>query len=84
MKGELTIKEPSRRKLRRTIVQMDEIEQARVHLVLPEKSVFIKEERPASAAVTIALKPLAQLSPEQNGGLSILFLPVWKICRRKT
>lgn len=58
--------------LRRTIVQMDEIEQARVHLVLPEKSVFIKEERPASAAVTIALKPLAQLSPEQIKGIIYL------------
>lgn len=58
--------------LRRTIVQLDEIEQARVHLVLPEKSVFIKEERPASAAVTVALRPLAQLTKEQVRGIIYL------------
>src|SRR5690606_13245247 len=58
--------------LRRTIVQLGEIEQARVHLVLPEKSVFIKEERPASAAVTVALRPLAQLTKEQVRGIIYL------------
>lgn len=58
--------------LRRTIVQLDEIEQARVHLVLPEKSVFIREEKPASAAVTVALKPLAQLTKEQVRGIIYL------------
>lgn len=58
--------------LRRTIVQLDEVEQARVHLVMPEKSVFVKEDRPASAAVTIAVKPLAKLSPEQIKGIIYL------------
>lgn len=58
--------------LRRTIAQMEEVEQARVHLVLPEKSVFIKEDRPASAAVTIALKPLAKLGPDQIRGIIYL------------
>lgn len=51
--------------LRRTIVQVEEVEQARVHLVLPEPSVFIKEDRPASASVTLKLSPLGRLSPEQ-------------------
>ncbi len=58
--------------LRRTIVQLKEVEQARVHLVLPEKSVFVKEDRPASAAVTISLKPLAKLNPEQIKGIIYL------------
>ncbi len=51
--------------LRRTIVQMDEVEQARVHLVLPEPSVFVREQRAGSASVTLKLKPMARLKPEQ-------------------
>jgi flagellar M-ring protein FliF len=51
--------------LRRTIVQLEAVEQARVHLVLPEPSVFIREERPASASVTLKLSPLARLEQEQ-------------------
>ena len=51
--------------LRRTIVQYDEVEQARVHLVIPQPSVFVEEARPASAAVLLRLKPMANLIPEQ-------------------
>jgi flagellar M-ring protein FliF len=58
--------------LRRTIVQLEEIERARVHLVLPERSVFVSEDRPASAAVTIKLKPLASLKPAQIEGIIYL------------
>lgn len=58
--------------LRRTIVQMQEVEQARVHLVLPEGSLFIENEQPASAAVMLQLKPLSQIKPEQIK--SIIFL----------
>jgi flagellar M-ring protein FliF len=55
--------------LRRTIVQLEEVEQARVHLVLPQKSVFIEEESPSSASIVLKLKPLAQLKPEQIKGI---------------
>ncbi|GAW92916.1 flagellar basal-body MS-ring/collar protein FliF [Calderihabitans maritimus] len=58
--------------LRRTIVQLKEVEQARVHLVLPEPSVFIEEERPASASIALKLKPLARLKPEQVKGIIYL------------
>ncbi|TDA69423.1 MAG: flagellar M-ring protein FliF [Clostridia bacterium] len=51
--------------LRRTITQYDQIEQARVHLVIPQPSVFIKNESPAQAAVVLKLRPLATLAPEQ-------------------
>lgn len=51
--------------LRRTIVQYQQVRQARVHLTIPEPSVFITEERPASAAVVLELQPLASLNPEQ-------------------
>lgn len=55
--------------LRRTIVQLEEVEQARVHLVLPQKSVFIEEESPSSASIVLKLKPLAQLKPDQIKGI---------------
>lgn len=58
--------------LRRTIVQLDEVEQARVHLVLPEKNVFIEEETPATASVALKLKPLKKLSKEQVRGILLL------------
>lgn len=51
--------------LRRTIVQYEQVEQARVHLVIPQPSVFLEEARPASAAVLLRLRPMARLNPEQ-------------------
>lgn len=51
--------------LRRTITTYDQVEQARVHLVIPQPSVFIRNESPAQAAVVLKLRPLATLSPEQ-------------------
>ncbi|WP_227767251.1 flagellar basal-body MS-ring/collar protein FliF [Zhaonella formicivorans] len=58
--------------LRRTIVAFDEVEQARVHLVLPKESVFVEEEQPASAAITLKMRPLAKLNAEQVKGIIYL------------
>ncbi|NLO89029.1 MAG: flagellar M-ring protein FliF [Clostridia bacterium] len=58
--------------LRRTINYLDEVEDARVHIVLPEDSVFVEEEGTASASVVLALKPFAQLSEEQIKGIIYL------------
>lgn len=55
--------------LQRTIVAMNEVEDARVHLVIPQPSVFLQEQQPPSAAVMLKLKPLAQLKPEQVKGI---------------
>ncbi|ABB16025.1 flagellar basal-body MS-ring/collar protein FliF [Carboxydothermus hydrogenoformans] len=58
--------------LRRTIVQLDAVEDARVHLVLPEKSVFISEEKPATASILLKLKPLKKLTPQEIKGIIYL------------
>ncbi|ATW25666.1 flagellar basal-body MS-ring/collar protein FliF [Candidatus Formimonas warabiya] len=58
--------------LRRTIVGLDEVDQARVHLVLPEKSVFVNEEVPSSASVALKLKPGKTLTEEQVRGIVLL------------
>lgn len=42
--------------LARTIMALDEVDTARVHLSLPEAGIFQQDRRPAKAAVTIATK----------------------------
>ncbi len=51
--------------LARTIAAMDAVEQARVHLVLPEKRLFAQEQAQPTASVMLALRPGARLSEEQ-------------------
>ncbi|MDI6710316.1 MAG: flagellar basal-body MS-ring/collar protein FliF [Bacillota bacterium] len=58
--------------LQRTIVQLEEVEQARVHLVIPKKTVFDEEQPEPSASVALKLKPLTQLKPEQVQGIVAL------------
>lgn len=60
--------------LRRTITRVEGVEQARVHLVIPKKSVFLEDEGTASASVVIKLKPRAKLKPEQVKGLNDLII----------
>lgn len=60
--------------LKRTITKVEGVDQARVHLVLPKKSVFIDDEGTASASVVIKLKPGAKLKPEQVKGLNDLII----------
>ncbi len=55
--------------LRRTMISLDEVEDARVHLVIPQPSVFLREQLPPSAAVMLKLKPPARLEPEQVKGI---------------
>ncbi|MBM7854209.1 flagellar M-ring protein FliF [Desulfohalotomaculum tongense] len=60
--------------LRRSITALDAVEEARVHLVLPTKSVFIEEEGTASASVVLKLKPLSKLTPSQVRGINDLLI----------
>jgi flagellar M-ring protein FliF len=55
--------------LARTIGQLREVARARVHLVLPQPSLFTDRDRPASASVFVKLQPGAQLRPEQVKGI---------------
>lgn len=51
--------------LSRTITSLECVDYARVHIVLPEKSIFIREEKEAKASVFVKLKPGCELSGEQ-------------------
>lgn len=55
--------------LTRTIEQMSEVEKARVHIVLPEDSLYKKNEKPATASIMLKLRPSAQLSRQQVKGI---------------
>jgi len=55
--------------LRRTIVQMEGVEQARVHLVMPRESLFLDKQVTPSASIALKLKPTAELKPEQVQGI---------------
>jgi flagellar M-ring protein FliF len=55
--------------LTRTIEQLSEVEKARVHIVLPEDSLYKKNEKPATASVLLKLRPNAELSQEQMRGI---------------
>lgn len=58
--------------LRRTIVQLDEVEQARVHLAMPEPSVFIEDTAEPSASIVLKLSPFSRLEKEQIQGILYL------------
>lgn len=55
--------------LSRTISEFPQVEKARVHLVLPAKSLFIEEQRKPSASVVLTLKSGAKLEPKQVQGM---------------
>ena len=55
--------------LTRTIMTLGSVESARVHLVLPEKSVFITRGEPASASIMLRLRPGRALGPPEVGGV---------------
>jgi flagellar M-ring protein FliF len=51
--------------LARTIAELEPVAGARVHLVLPQPSLFLAEQREPTASVVLQLKPMAELSREQ-------------------
>ncbi|NLI13230.1 MAG: flagellar M-ring protein FliF [Peptococcaceae bacterium] len=61
--------------MRRTLVQIEGVEQARVHLVIPQKSVFVNAEQGVpSASVALKLKTGARLKTEQVQGICDFFV----------
>jgi flagellar M-ring protein FliF len=58
--------------LARSIETFSSVEHARVHIVMPESSLFVAEEKPATASVVLQLKPGRALSADQVGGIAHL------------
>ncbi len=58
--------------LEKTILQLDEVEGARVHIVIPEKALFESEQNKTTASVFVKLKDGTQLSPGEIRGVQRL------------
>ncbi|MDI3298195.1 MAG: flagellar basal-body MS-ring/collar protein FliF [Bacillota bacterium] len=55
--------------LTRTILQINGVAGARVHINLPQQSVFVSQQQPASAAVMVEMAPGQLLEPDQVAGI---------------
>ncbi|NNE44630.1 MAG: flagellar M-ring protein FliF, partial [Gemmatimonadetes bacterium] len=58
--------------LTRTIVSLDEVRGARVHLAITKQSAFRREQTPPKASITLDLMPGAQLRQDQIRGIVAL------------
>jgi len=58
--------------LSRTISGIAEVDQARVHVVIPEQALFREDEKETTASVVLKLKSRARLSEDSIRGISIL------------
>ena len=58
--------------LARTIMSIEDVKVARVHLVLPEASIFKREKSRSKASVSLVLKPGGRLTAEQIIGIQRL------------
>lgn len=58
--------------LSRTIETFPQVERARVHLVLPERSLFLEDQSPATASVVVALRPGRSLQTAEVSGIAHL------------
>ncbi len=55
--------------LGRTVASLSAVESARVHLVMPEKSVFVSKRDPASASIVVKLRPGRTLDHDEVAGV---------------
>lgn len=55
--------------LARTITEFPQVQKARVHLVLPQKSLFIEDQMPPSASIVLQLKGDGKLPSDQVQGI---------------
>jgi flagellar M-ring protein FliF len=58
--------------LARTILGLEEVEGARVHLVIPEKALFKEDEKPATASVVLKLRSGTPLKKDAIQGIAHL------------
>jgi len=56
----------------RTIISLEEVRNARIHLAIPERDVFLRKAEEPKASVILDLKPGARLRPDQIRGIYAL------------
>jgi flagellar M-ring protein FliF len=55
--------------LARTLMSLNEVEEARVHLALPDEELFVKDQKQPKASVVLKLRSGARLSDRQVNGI---------------
>jgi flagellar M-ring protein FliF len=55
--------------LARTITEFPQVQKTRVHLVIPQKSLFIEDQIPPSASIVLQLKDNGTLGPNETLGI---------------
>ncbi len=58
--------------LANTIMSLEEVDYARVHIAMPKESIFIEDEKPAKASIVIKPKPGRKMNPSQVQGIVYL------------
>ncbi|MEF8982955.1 flagellar basal-body MS-ring/collar protein FliF, partial [Thiohalorhabdus sp.] len=58
--------------LQRTVNELEQVKSSRVHLVMPEKALFEKEQKPTKASVTVELENRGSLGQESVTGVANL------------
>ena len=58
--------------LERSVVSLNAVEQARVHLTFPKESVYLEARQPAKASVLVRLRPGAHLTPQNVSAIGHL------------
>jgi flagellar M-ring protein FliF len=58
--------------IQRTIEGLEEVKSARVHIVIPEPTIFTEKEQPAKASVVVRTQPGKDLGKEQIRGIAFL------------
>jgi flagellar M-ring protein FliF len=58
--------------LQRTIEGLEEVKSARVHIVIPEPTIFTDKQQPAKASVVVRTLPGKELNKEQIRGIGFL------------
>lgn len=71
---QVTYQRALQEELRRTIVSLDAVEQARVHLVLPRRSLFLDDQISPSASVALKIKAGHRIEHQQVRGISDLLM----------
>lgn len=71
---QVTYQRALQEELRRTIVSLDAVEQARVHLVLPRRSLFLDDQINPSASVALKIKAGYRIEQQQVRGISDLLM----------
>jgi flagellar M-ring protein FliF len=68
----------------RTILSIEGVHSARVHLAIPEQGLFRKTAVRAKASITVAMKPGRSLRTEQVVGIQRLVSRPCRTSRRRT